>query len=365
MNIYKLLKPVVPAVLVVSAIVFTAGCSSSSDGTPSDSDEPTTPPVPLAGGITGIWDGTLTWETNRLSSNYKVTMMFHTPDGAEEGVTGAIAFGDGPNDPDVPHFLFEGGYQYFADQITSDKDIDTGITKTITCEGDVWAVGRFGTKGTFVQEFSYITGSAAGPEQRGAGCLYLEDADEDGFKNELTGQFQFEDGGRFNVALTYSEDNTKDVSLDDLGMQGSDEGTDDVEYHLWSNDNSGNYMNYTAISEPIGNFFFVQVAENHSDPSVDCTGNLSISKVADQNLFTLRTPEDDDVSSECNVTTPGEKWPDDITLTAYDVDLPYSGLGALRDLDDDGNLEFIHLMASQGSGAGFTSQVLYNQFIVQ
>ena len=31
MNIYKLLKPVLPALMVVSAAVFIAGCSSSSD----------------------------------------------------------------------------------------------------------------------------------------------------------------------------------------------------------------------------------------------------------------------------------------------------------------------------------------------
>ena len=62
---------------------------------------------------------------------------------------------------------------------------------------------------------------------------------------------------------------------------------------------------------------------------------------------------------------PGGTWDQDgKTYTAYDVDLPYYGLGALFDLDGDGTLEFIHLMASKESGAGSTAQVLYNRFIV-
>ena len=56
-----------------------------------------------------------------------------------------------------------------------------------------------------------------------AGCLYLEDTDGDGYVNELTGKSQFEDAGKFNVALTYSEDNVRDVVLEDLGVVGSDE----------------------------------------------------------------------------------------------------------------------------------------------
>lgn len=357
MNINKFFKPLLSALMVVTATMFTVACSSSSDGDALVTAPPLPPVTP--GGtttITGIWDGTFTWETTGQSKNYEVTMLFHTPDGAEEGTSGGIAFGDGPDDPDVPHFLFEGGYQYFADPVVSDELNDKS---TVSCEGDVWAVGRFGQRGTFIQEFSYITGSAAGPDQRGSGCLYLEDADGDGYVNELTGEIQFEDVGKFTVVLTYSEDNARNVTVDDLTVLGSDEGTVDVEYHLWSNDNSGNYMRYTSVDLPDGSVYLAVVEDD--DPIV-CGGFIVAKQVAEQNLFTLQTANDIPISVGCNVVPPNTPLPGNIGI-AKDVALPYYGLGAMFDLDEDGNLEFIHLMASKGV-EGVTSQAQYNQFIV-
>ena len=76
-------------------------------------------------------------------------------------------------------------------------------------------------------------------------------------------------------------------------------------------------------------------------------------------------PENDKVNG-CNITTVGDFWlQDGSNYLAHDVDLPYYGLGAFVDLDDDGTLEFVHMMASKQSGEGSTSQVLYNQFVKQ
>ena len=301
MNIYKLLKPVIPALIVVSATIFTAGCSSSSDDGAS-SVTPTAPAVPTDG-ITGIWTGSLSWETTGQSKNYDVIMMFHTAADTTEGTSMGLALGDGPNDLNTPHFLFEGGYEYSAEPITSEA-VD-GVSIKVTCEGDVWAIGRFGQQATFVQEFSYVTGSAGGPDQRGSGCLYLEDADGDGYENELTGQIQFEDGGRFNVALTYSEDNVRDVVLEDLGVVGSEAGATDANYHLWSNNNSGNYMNYAATYISVGDYSltYLTVSENHSDPLVNCGGQIVVTKIPGQNLFALRLPEGSPVSG-CTLVDP-------------------------------------------------------------
>jgi len=365
MNIYKLLKPVVPALMVVSAAVFTAGCSSSSDGTPGDT--PTAPPVPLVG-ITGIWTGTFDWQTTGQSKTYQVTMMFHSADGTTEGTSIGMALGNGPNDADLPNFLFEGGYEYSADPIETKDDL---TDKTIiACDGDVWAVGRSGQQATFIQEFAYATGSAGGPDQRGAGCLYLEDTDGDGYFNELNGEISFEEAGKFNVALTYSQDNVRDVAIEDLGLVGSDAGAyeapDDVKYHLWSNDNSGNHMNYAATYISVGDYSLTYLSVQEDHPVVNCGGQIVVSKIEGQNLFALRLPDGSPVSG-CNVVDPviGAKWTQDgIEYTAYTVDLPYYGLGALFDLDGDGTLEFVHMMASKESGAGSTAQVLFNKFIV-
>ena len=360
MNIYKLLKPVLPAVMALSTSLFIAGCGSSSDD-PAIVTPPPVPP-PTAGGlasITGIWDGTFTWTTTGQTKVYDVTMLFHTPDGAEEGTAVGVALGNGPDDENLPHFLFEGGYEYFVDPVTSDPLNDK---TTVACDGDVWAIGRFGQNGTFVQEFKYITGSAAGPDQRGSGCLYLRDTDDDGYVNELTGQIQFEEAGKFNVALTYSQDNTRDVVVEDLGVMGSDEGTTDVQYHLWSNDNSGNYMTYTAtyISQLGYTLNYLTVKENRND-TIDCGGLIAVTQVADLNLFTLEAVNDAPISG-CNLAEPNVYILPDGS-PAKDVNLPYFGLGALYDLDGDGTLEFIHLVASK-EVQGVTSQAQYNQFIV-
>ena len=360
MNINKLSKLFLPALVVASSTLFITGCDLF-DG----DDDPvfiTPPPVPIDG-ITGIWKGSFTWETTGQQKEYDVTMMFHLPDGEPEGEAIGLALGDGPDDINLPHFLFEGGYEY------SDVPIETDPLKdneTVACEGGVWAVGRFGQQGTFVQEFSYVTGSAAGPDQRGAGCLYLEDADGDGYANELTGSISFEEAGKFDVALTYSEDNVRDVSINDLGSVGSDQGTTDVKYHLWSNDNSGNFMSYIATYINVGDYSLTYLFVQEDHPVVNCGGQIVASKIEGQNLFALRLPDDAPVVG-CTVVAAGigETWTQDgKTHTAYDVDLPYYGLGALFDLDGDGNLEFVHMMGSRGSGAGSTSQVLYNQFIV-
>ena len=361
MNINKLLKPLLPAVMVLATGLFIVGCSSSSDDSAS---LPAAPPVP-SNGIDGIWTGTFSWETTGQSKNYAVTMFFHTPEDVTEGTSIGVALGNGPDDADLPHFLFEGGYQYFADPVTSIAE--DGVSIKVACEGDVWAVGRFGQQATFIQEFAYVTGSAGGPDQRGSGCFYLKDVDGDGYGNELTGQIQFEDGGRYNVALTYAEDNVRDVVIEDLGVTGSEEGATDARYHLWTNDNSGNYMNYNATYISVGDFSltYLLVSENHPDPAVDCRGQIVVSKIAGQNLFALRLPEGSPVNG-CNVAPgPGTWVQDSKTYTAYTVELPYYGLGALFDLDGDGTLEFIHVMASKESGAGSTAQVLYNQFKVQ
>jgi hypothetical protein len=365
MNIYKFLKPVLPAVMLISAAGFIAGCSSSSDDT-SSGDTPAAPPVPLVG-ITGIWTGTFDWQTTGQSKTYQVTMMFHTPDDVTEGTAIGLALGNGPNDIDLPHFLFEGGYIYSAEPLeTTDPDTNQPV---ITCEGGVWAIGRDGQEATFVQEYSYVTGSAGGPDQRGAGCLYLTDADGDGYENELTGQMSFEEAGKFAVTLTYSEDNARDVAITDLGVVGSDQGAydapDDVKYHLWSNDNSGNFMNYNATYIDVGDISLTYLVVSEDHPTADCGGLIVVSRIEGQNLFALRLPEDSPVNG-CNVTdVPGNWTQDGSDYITNNVNLPFYGLGALFDTDGDGNLEFVHMMASKQSGAGSTSQVLHNRFLVQ
>lgn len=355
MNINKLLKPVLPAVMVLSTGLFIASCSSSDDDSPAT--PPTPPPVPTDG-INGIWSGKFTFDTNAQNKDLDVTMLFYMPDdGMNEGTTGGAAFDAADTDPSA-QFLFEGGYSYSA-TATESNPVNTGTVK-VKCEADVYAVGSFGSQGTFVQEFDYETGSAAGPEQRGSGCFYLRDDDGDGYKNELTGQVAFEDGGKFTVAMTYSEENTRAVTVSDLGTTA----TDDTVYHLWSNDNSGVDMKYTSSTVATDAANLAVVETRSTNDGVNCGTNVDVTQVPGHNLFILETNPD---VSGCTVTQVGVQMPELSNKPAQDVNFTYLGLGALFDTDDDGNLEFIHLMASKGSGQASdpaTTQALYNRFAI-
>lgn len=356
MNIYKFLKPVLPAVMLISTGMFIASCSSSDDS-PAVVPPPPPPPTVPTDGITGIWEGTFSRNTTLEQIEYKVTMLFHMPDDpkvAGRGNSGGAAFGGGPTKFDEnPHFLFEGGYEYSADPVEAINPQNSEVI--ISCDEDVWAVGRGGTQGTFMQEFSYETGSAAGPDQRGAGCLYLRDTDDDGYINELTGEINFEQAGKLQVALTYSSENARASSVSDLEAVRSD----DVKYHLWTNDNSGTSMAYSKM-DITGDTLDIAVVENNAT-APSCGGNVKITKVAGHNLFTLETTQQGiDIDTGLPIYVDGCSVSNDPAVSS--VDLQYFGFGALLELDDDDNPEFVHLMASRGLGEGATAQALYNWF---
>jgi hypothetical protein len=288
----------------------------------------------------------------------------------ERGDAGGVALGEGPSILDSPqHFLFFGGFTFFNETVensTADDDpADLSSAETIVCEvpaldedgnelypstdGGVWAVGRFGTKGTFIQEFAYDTGSAAGENQRGAGCLYYA-LDATTGVAKLTGEIQFEDVGRLNVDLTYSAENGRVVAVESLALSGED-GSDEAEFHLWSNDNSGTSMAYTR--GPVVEIETTLNVVENSAASANCGGVVNVRQVetVDRalNLFTAATT----VTADCNVND-----------TLFRVDLPYVGLGALADTNGDGVPEYLQLMRSSGSGAGLTAQALFNVFTI-
>ena len=119
-------------------------------------------------------------------------------------------------------------------------------------------------------------------------------------------------------------------------------------------------MTYNATYIPQVGLNYLEVQENRND-TIDCGGLIVVEKVASQNLFTLEPVSGDPISG-CNLAVPNfDILPDG--SPAKDVNLSYFGLGALFDLDADGTLEFVHLMASK-EVEGVTSQAQYNQFIV-
>ncbi len=380
----KISKFIRSTLVAGAAAMLVAGCSSEDDTVPiiDDGDDGdltgTIPPPPPASTINGIWGGSFSLETTAKTINYAVSMLFNrvvAEDSAIRGDSVGVALGDGPGSKDAtvenPHFLFSGGFTFFNTSVTNtpgEDDTDLEAGEEIVChvpsldndgdgqpdypssDGGVWAVGRFGSVGTFLQEFAYDTGSAAGPDQRGAGCLYY-DFDETTGVAKLTGEIQFEEVTKLFVDLTYAPDNARTVAIESLALSGED-GSPDAVYHLWSNNNSGTSMSYTrdAFTTPT-----LTVVEN-SAVSDSCGAQLNVQQVAIDtralNLFNVNTL--DPHVTGCNVDP----------ALIIDADLPFVGLGALVDTNRDGVPEYFQVMRSTGTGEGVTAHALFNVFTI-
>ncbi len=287
---------------------------------------PESPLVPTEG-INGIWFGQFRRPIvpGQEPQTYSVDMLFYTVPGEEEGKTVGTAFQTFPEPVDVSNdFLLAGGYQ-----------IVTGLTNQegdLVCDG--WGVGRFGEQATFLREFSYETGSQAGPEQRGAMCLQLDG-------NTLTGQASFEAYGVFEVTLFYSQENARDTGVADIAGGGSDAEM----FNLWSNDNTGVSMQYGQTEVPTADTLRIDVIETSTGT---CGGEVVITDIPNLNMFTMETFGQ---VEGCNYTVPG--------FDVSDVDLSYIGLGTLG-TDEGGSDAFIHLMSSIDNVDA--AQALYNVF---
>jgi len=331
MNIYKLSKIILGALIIAPAALFIAGCSSSGG----DSDLAVAPPVPTEG-ITGIWEGKLTRKDvpGQIPEDYDFDILFYMPDNETRGQSIGSAFRTSPesypaNAVVEPHFLIKSGYEYVTDLTNDFGDL--------ICQGDGWAVGRIGTNATFLREYAYEDGSQAGPLQRGAMCLTLDG-------NKLTGEFKTEGYGSFLVELTYSDENlkTSDVNLLTNG------GIDTEKYNLWSNNNVGTAMSFSQNALP-GNSIDVNVVE---DSTGDCKGVVRITEIPGYNMYTVETL--DPHVTGCNYA--------DTSLPEYFfVDLKYAGLGTVS--DESGTNEFIHLMGSIDNVG--SAQAVYNVFTIQ
>lgn len=336
MNINKHSKLILSALLITPLALYLTGCSSSNSGDPVT--DPTTGPVPTEG-ITGIWTGQLIRKDvpGQIPEDYEFDMLFYMPDDATRGQSVGSAFRTSPesypaNDVVEPHFLIKSGYEYVTDLTNDFGDL--------ICQGDGWAIGRIGTHATFLREYAYEDGSQAGPEQRGAMCLTLDG-------NKLTGEFKTEGYGSFLVELTYSDQNLKSSSVNDL----TSGGIDTEKYNLWSNDNAGTAMSFSQNALP-GNSIDVNVVEDSkAGTAEECGGTVRITEIPGYNMFTLQTL--DPHVEGCNYA--------DATLPEYFyVDLKYSGLGTVSDAD--GTNKFIHLMGSIDNVG--SAQAVYNVFTI-
>lgn len=333
MNPEKFSKLALFALIVAPLLIYFAGCSSD-DGTATD---PSGNPVPTDG-ITGVWQGKLTRPdtTGMMPEEYDFGMMFYMPDGATRGTSVGYAFRIDPpaypEAPDVlePHFLIKSGYEEVTGVTNQDGDL--------VCDG--WGVGRFGLNATFLREFSYETGSQAGPDQRGAMCLQLDG-------NKLTGEFKTEAFGTFLVDLTYSNENTRAISVTDL-VSG---GVDAEKYNLWSNDNTGSTMTYNQVYPISGNILGVRVIETSTGGA--CWSDVRFVQQPGYNLFTVETMFPHVLG--CNYTDPVGN-PD-----YYSVNLRYEGLGTVVDVN--GTMAFLHIMGSLDNID--SAQALYNVFTIQ
>jgi hypothetical protein len=333
MNFPIRLTSFLSSLIILSAAGLFAGCSSDDD------NNGVVIPVPdPAEGITGIWDGTLTRKDvpGTDPEVFDFGMLFYMAEGETRGESVGTAFRTFPDDDVSAHFLIMSGYQEVDDFATNDFD-------DLICDGAGWAVGRLGTNATFLREFSYETGSQAGPDQRGAMCLQLAG-------NRLTGELKTENYGTFLVELTYSDENLRDSGVADLASAGSDV----EQYHLWSNDNTGTSMSYSLVTAAADSLEVDVVEDSSAGTADECGSAVKITDIAGFNLYKVETLAPHVVG--CNYV---------LTLGNSNVDRSYAGLGTL--VEDNGTDVFVHVMGSYGEPTPVgdltdAAVVLYNAF---
>jgi len=286
---------------------------------PDDSNGDTTPP-PDDGDDTytlsdeqGIWAGTITTTSGLIvpPDVYDVVMIFHLPDGADEGRLMGAAFKQGSSDPG-DHFLFDGGYEYARD-LGLDFDL---------------LVGTHGDHGSFLKEYDYLYGSQSDSSQRGKMELTVDDL-------SMTGNVVFAEYGGFTLAATYSSANATDTDLADLAALGRDATAE----HKWTNNNTGGDMVVSDLAA--GNLSVTQDA-------TACNGNGMIADVNGYNLFIISSVR----VADCNPAAPDTVPPivipdvDNDPMASNDV---YDGLAILIENS------LLTIMTDEGV-------VLYNEF---
>jgi hypothetical protein len=173
--------------------VLLSGCSSDDNGTVVLDPDVTTTTAP--DNLMGIWVG----EMAKGIAVYDIVMVFHFPDGAEEGRVVGVAVNQ---QTDLPYLLIDSGYMAVDKVAHPNWDFD-------------FLIGSDGSQGTAMKRYAFANKLVS--QQSGVSRLYLEDGDVAG--DTLTGTVNFEGTGvdnlgEFNIVLKYWDQNTTNNTAD-------------------------------------------------------------------------------------------------------------------------------------------------------
>jgi hypothetical protein len=310
----------------VASAVFIAACSSEDNtvadpgSDPTDTTDPTEPPpdptVTAPANLAGIWEGTLTSDTQTLD----IAMAFYMPDGATEGRVMGIAV----DQTRQPYIMFDSGYQ---DVSSFSWDYE-------------YVIGRFGAQGTSLK--SYLFEDNLVSNLSGGFELSLNG-------NTLTGAANFDALGEYAVEINYSLQNLNDASLADLT------GT-------WQDANADNGWDSTSTLTTL-----VIAADGTLDTGTGtdsgcvATATDPILDVADFSIFLFGNPDSDSKSyitlSNCGTRIVNPGTPNETTAP---VDGAYDGMGVIVE-DDSGSNALVMMLSSTLEKK--PSMAVYNEFV--
>lgn len=173
------------AVLSIALVMLISGCSSDDDnGNVIIDPDISTTPAPE--NLMGIWKGVIT----KGIAIFDVVMVFHYPDGADEGRVVGVAVNQQTG---LPYLLIDSGYMAVDKVAHPEWDFD-------------YLIGRDGSQGTALKRYAFANKLVS--QQSGTARLNLVGDDT------LTGTVNFEGTGDDNLGEFYISIKYWDVNLD-------------------------------------------------------------------------------------------------------------------------------------------------------
>jgi hypothetical protein len=163
-------------ILSMALVMLISGCSSDDDDNSGNVIiDPEVDTTPAPSNLMGIWTGVIT----KGVAVFDMVMIFHYPDGAEEGRVVGVAASQATG---LPYLLIDSGYMEVDKVAHPEWDFD-------------YLIGREGSQGTALKRYAFANKLVS--QQSGTARLNLEGDDT------LTGTINFEGTGDDNLGEFY------------------------------------------------------------------------------------------------------------------------------------------------------------------
>lgn len=314
------------AIVSIALAMLVGGCSSDDAAVdPATFLDDQINAVPAPDNLMGIWAGVLV----KGIAVFDAVLVFHFPDGAEEGRVVGVAVN---RQTDLPYLLIDTGYMAVDRVAHPEWDFD-------------YLIGSDGSQGTKMKRFAFANKLVS--QQAGVGRLSLD-------VDTLTGSMNFEGTGVdnlgvFEVVLKYwdvNQDNTATLAelagtwhdpVDDSDLN------DGVIQDLGWDDTSTEatlVINDTGVLQPGS-------GTDSNNGNCSASGPATILDVAGHNLFLFADYVVDEKDGAPRITLSGcgsRDWNPSDTVDVAFMDGTYDGIGVLY--DDNGTDKLFMILTS-------------------